>query len=93
MRSERLYWDDANVEHLWQAHQVTPDEAEEALIGFEGEEPTYLKARDGDYYALLGRTGGGRLLSMVGEYLDDGRLYIFSARDMNEREKRRFRGR
>ncbi len=86
-----LAWDDNNVDHLWQSHHVTPDEVEEALLGVEGDEPRYVQTRDGDYYALLGQTGGGRLLSMVAEYLDGGRLYVFSARDMNEREKRRYR--
>ena len=86
-----MYWDENNVQHLWQSHRVTPDEVEEALLGIDGEEPHFLQLRDGDYYAFLGQTGGGRLLSMAGEYLDDGRLYIFSARDLNAREKRRYR--
>lgn len=86
-----LVWNENNINHLWQSHRVTPDEVEDALLGIEGEDPHYLETRDGDYYAFLGQTGGGRLLSMVGEYLDDGCLYVFSARDMNAREKRHYR--
>ena len=86
-----LVWDDDNIVHLWWSHRVVPDEVEEALCGVEGEDPHYLETRDGAYYVFLGRTGGGRLLAMVGEYTNDGRLYVFSARDMNHREKQRFR--
>jgi uncharacterized DUF497 family protein len=86
-----LAWDDNNVDHLWQSHQVTPDEVEEVLLGIEGQDPQLVQTRDGDYHAFLGQTGGGRMLSMVGEFLDGRQLYVFSARDMNEREKRRYR--
>jgi uncharacterized DUF497 family protein len=86
-----LRWDANNIGHLWRSHGVTPDEVEEALLGFDREDPYLLRVRDGDYHAFLGRTGGGRLLSMVGEYLDDGGMYIFSARNMNAREKNRYR--
>lgn len=77
--------------HLWGSHRVTPDEVDEALNGVDGEHPRHLKTRDGELYVFLGQTGDGRLLSMVGEYLDDGCLYVFSARDMDAREKRRYR--
>ncbi len=88
-----LSWDANNVDHLWQSHHVTPDEVEDVLLGFEGEGGHFLQTRDGGYYAFLGETGDGRLLSIVGEYRDDGLLYIFSARDMNAREKRHYRRR
>lgn len=90
MPSEVLAWDENNVEHLWAAHRVTPDDIEDIFYGTTDESPHYTKRRDGDYYVFLGRTGGGRLLSLVGEYLQDGRLYVFGARDMNAREKRNF---
>ncbi len=88
-----LAWDESNVEHLWHSHQVTPEEVEEALLGDDGTEADYLMTRDTDYYAFLATSADGRPLSLVGEFLDDGRLYIFSARNMNEAQKRRYRRR
>lgn len=88
-----LVWDKNNLAHLWQSHQVTPDEVQEALLGVDGEESRFMMRRDGDYYRLLAETADGRLLSMIGEFLDSGTLYVFSARDMNSSEKRRFRSR
>ena len=85
-----LIWDEANVQHLWQSHQVTPDEVEEMLLGLPGEEPTYRQRRDGDYRIIYGETGGGRLLKVVGEIFRDG-FRVFAARDMDSRERRAFR--
>jgi len=93
-----LFWDDDdnNADHLWDSHQVTPDEVEEVLFGIDGEDTQYFQFRDGDNYAILGRTGGGRLLKMVGEFVrsDDtfagSRFRVFHAMDMDEAEKRRF---
>lgn len=88
-----LAWDENDLEHLWRSHQVTPEEVEEALLGIDGEEPDYLMTRDAAYYAFLASTSDGRLLSLVGEFLDDGRLYVFSCRDMDDAQKRRYRRR
>lgn len=81
-RPSHLHWDENNGDHLWQSHGITPDEVSEALLGIEGEIPRYMEARDGDYRVFFGETGDGRLLLMVGEYLD-----------MKAREKRRYRRR
>ncbi len=85
-----LIWDDENVSHLWQSHQVTPDEVEEVLFGLPGEEPTYRKRRDGDYLICYGETGGGRLLKLVGEFCEK-QFRVFAARDMDKDEKRAYR--
>jgi hypothetical protein len=85
-----LYWDHSNVEHLWERH-VTPDDVEEILFGIDGEDPIYRMRRDGDYYLIYGETGGGRLLKMAAEQLEDGRWRVFAAIDMNDNEKRNFR--
>lgn len=90
LRIDELYWDENNLQHLWRSHQVTADEIEDTLLGGDGEEPDYIEKRVGGYRAFLARTPGGRLLSLVGEYLGDGQLYIFSARDMTGAEKRRY---
>jgi hypothetical protein len=47
--------------------------------------------RDGGYYAILGETGSGRLLSMAGEKLAETKMRIFHAMDMNDNEKAAFR--
>lgn len=93
MRIARLFWDDNNVEHLWAAHRVTPDEAEEIIFGVDGEPASYRVLRDGGNYTIFGETGGGRLLIMVGEFLRDGRFRVFAAREMNQSEKRAYRTR
>lgn len=63
-----LYWDDNNLQHLWQSHQVAPDEVEEVLFGVDGEDATYRLRRDGDFLMVYGETGSGRLLKLVGEF-------------------------
>lgn len=91
MRIDELYWDDNNVDHLLASHYVTTDEIEEALLGDDEVPARYLVRRLGDAYELLGETATGRLLRMVGEFLADGRFRVFHARDMEARERRRFR--
>ncbi len=73
-----LRWDENNVNYLRDRHGVEVDEVVEALVEVD---------------VFLGMTVDGRLLAMVGEYLDDGGLYIFAARNMTGREKRCFRRR
>ena len=89
--TEPLYWDDNNRDHLWRSHQVTADDVEEMLFGVDGEEAVYRQRRDGEYLVVYGETGSGRLLKLVGEFMDDGRFRVFAAQEMNDREKRAFR--
>ena len=70
MRIARLFWNDNNVQHLWAAHRVTPDEVEEIVFGVDGESASYRILRDGENYRIFGETGGGRLLIMAGEFLE-----------------------
>lgn len=93
MRIDELYWDDDNVDHLFASHYVTPDEVEEALLGHDGEQSHYAVRRVGKLYEFLGETQSGRLLRMIGELRAGGRLRIFHARDMESRERRKFRKR
>jgi len=88
---EPLHWDDANEDHLWTAHRVTPDEVEELLFERDGFVPKTLVVRDGDYYVIFGETLGGRYLKLVGSLLQNGRFRVFGARDMEPAEKRRYR--
>jgi uncharacterized DUF497 family protein len=93
MRIAELFWNDDNVDHLWSAHRVTPDEIEEVVFGIDGEPSAYRLLRDGDNYKIFGKTGGGRLLLMVGTFLLDRRFRVFAARDMDDDEKRAYRTR
>lgn len=77
-------WDEANEEHLLLRHHVHADEVEEIFYG----RPAVR--RDGDVYVAIGPTGAGRWLLIVFE-LREGRIRAFSARDLNDREKRRFK--
>jgi len=43
-----------------------------------------------DVYAVFGRTNGSRLLSVFFVYTRDKRAIIVLARDMSERERRRY---
>ncbi len=93
MRITDLVWDDANVRHLWAAHQVTPDDVEEIIFGIDGEPARFRVVRDGVNYKISGETGGGRLLLVVGTFAHDGRFRAFAARDMGDLEKRTYRKR
>lgn len=74
-------------------HGITPDDVEEAIFGVDGEDARYIVRRDGDYYAILGETGNGKLLSMVAEKLEGDKLRVFHAMEMNDTEKSTFRRR
>lgn len=77
-------WDDFNVEHLAR-HGITPEEVEEL---FEG--PT-IRRRGGtdapDRYRGLGRTVGGRYLTVVYQAKPGGIVRAFTGRDMHAHER------
>jgi uncharacterized DUF497 family protein len=76
-------WNDWNTNHIAE-HDVEPFEAEEV-----GDAPYYLE-RKGDRYLAWGSTVDGRFLLVVYVRKPGGR-YVISARDMEDREKRRLR--
>lgn len=88
---DELYWDDSNIEHLWQSHQVSPDDVEEINFGIEGAASQYRARRHGDAYIIYGETGAGRLLKMVGEFVNARTFRVFGAQDMNAAERRSYR--
>ena len=90
LKITECYWDANNVEAI-SKHDVTPDEVEEAILGCDGESAVYLIRRDGDYYQVFGETGNGRLLAMVGEFVDGTVIRIFHAMNMTDRQRRAFR--
>jgi len=90
---EPLDWDDDNISHLLERHNVLVEEVEEILLGVAGEDPSYLFRRDGDHYKIYGETGDGRLLKLRGEFRSNGRFRVFHAMDMDRLEQREYRKR
>ncbi len=80
-------WDHRNVGHMLSRHNVTPEEVEEAA--FDGP-AVWERGRTGRYY-LLSRTVSGRFLFVVVAYLGRGKARAITARNMTDREKRRWR--
>ncbi len=68
-----------------------PQEVEEVLFG----RPLYRKIQRGhirgeDLYAAFGTTDAGRYLSVFFIHKIDGQAVILSARDMDQKERRRY---
>ena len=82
-REPGFQWDDGNIDHIFQRHGVDPHEVEEVFFF----DP--VVRRDGDVYRVYGRTFGGKYLALVCEWRGD-QLRVFSARPMNDQEKRRY---
>jgi uncharacterized DUF497 family protein len=89
MKIHALVWPDDRIEHI-ACHGVTPEEVEQACFGralvqrakSQGENPVYY---------VLGRTDAGRYLFCVVIRFPDGNGYPITAREMTDREKRRYR--
>jgi len=93
VRIDELIWDEWNVEHIAD-HGVEPEEVEDVCtsrrrlvlrIG--------LSKRGLKRYQVFGPTDSGRLLTIILDRVQPGQFYVVTARDMTEREKRRYRGR
>ena len=85
MRISELVVSDETEEHIWTKHRVTLDEVEEACVA----EPLVLRGRDGGY-AVYGRTDAGRYLLIVLYPRGRGAYALATARDMEDRERRRY---
>lgn len=84
-----LLWDEETVLHIQKKHQVDPEEVEE--LCFSAIPPLIEVGRGGPpLYYLLGQTLDGRYLFVVARYLFRGKAKIITARDMDQREKRRY---
>lgn len=83
-------WDKGNKDKNWQKHQVTTDEAEEVFDNepkffFENTKHSDKEERPG----LLGKTDGGRLLSVVFT-VRQNKIRVIMARDMSRKERRSY---
>jgi uncharacterized DUF497 family protein len=78
-------WDEYNEEKLLDRHGVSAFEAEQCFAN------PHTKRRVGDDLVMLGKTEGDRMLLLVYEQRSNGVVRIYSAREMNEKERRTYR--
>lgn len=91
MRIVDIIWSPKIIDKLAWKHGVTPEEVEEVLFG----RRLCRKIQKGhvpgeDLYVAFGRTHAGRYLSIFFIYKTDRQTFILSARDMDQKERRRF---
>ncbi|MDO8676000.1 MAG: BrnT family toxin [Candidatus Omnitrophota bacterium] len=77
-------WDLNNISHITE-HHVAPDEAEEACYN----NPLIFKTGLGRY-CLLGRTDGGRYLTIIADLMKKETVRVITAWDMSQAERKRF---
>jgi len=86
-----IIWLDAIIEKLTWKHQVLTSEVEELLTGqcriFKKESG---KVEGEHLYNALGRTKGGRYLSIFFIRKLNNKALIITARDMNKNERKRY---
>jgi uncharacterized DUF497 family protein len=82
---DRLAWDDWNLQHLRDRHQITREEVEQVLQNENSVAQETYKAR----YLVLGTTAAGRILAVVVGPVpgDPGAFYTFSARPAHRKER------
>ena len=83
MRINELHWNDWNEDHIAR-HGVAPDEVEEVVF----HRSYYLARIGGDRYLVIGRTDGGRLLSIIVDRDDGSNFFVVTARDAAPKERR-----
>ncbi len=78
-------WDEYNEEKLLNRHGVSALEAEQCFAN------PHSKRRAGDALLMLGKTDGDRMLLLLYEQKARGVVRVYSAREMNEKERRTYR--
>ncbi|KUK11956.1 MAG: Uncharacterized protein XD51_1131 [Moorella sp. 60_41] len=92
-----LRWRQDRIAHIEQKHGVTQEEVEEAVFNdpyailLRG--PRSESRHDSYIYYLLGRTTGGRYLTVVLLDLGGGAALPVTARDMSQKERRQYKRR
>ena len=86
--NDEFIWDDWNIDHL-AGHNVRPEEAEDAFLDTQ-RVPTVAHTGDDERrYAVIGRTGAGRILVVVFALVSDA-IYVITAYDASDRRKRQY---
>lgn len=88
MQITNLIWHEDNVLYIAR-HKVSPEEVEE--VCFSG--TLQIEVGRGGLYYITGQTGGGRYLFILLRYLGRGRARVITARDMDDKEKFRYKRR
>jgi uncharacterized DUF497 family protein len=78
-------WDEHNEEKLLDRHGVSAFEAEQCFTN------PHTKRRVGDALVMLGKTDRDRMLLLVYEQMSNGVVRVYSAREMNDKERRTYR--
>lgn len=88
MRVTNLEWDEDNIFHIAR-HEVSPEEAEEACFSYS----SCIEKAKGELYYITGQTEAGRYLFLVVKYIGRGKAKVITARDMDRKEKARYKKR
>jgi uncharacterized DUF497 family protein len=83
-RRYNLLWDDENEEHIAR-HGVEPIEVEKVVRGY----PYVTRGRKRTY-RLIGRTDGGRLLTVILARIVGSEFYVVTACDADSSERRAY---
>ena len=89
MKIRSLVWPDDRIDHIAR-HAVTPEEVEEACFGDALVQRAASEGSNPVYY-VLGQSEAGRYLFCVVIQFPDGKGYPVTARDMTDKERRRYR--
>lgn len=89
MKIYGLVWNSDRIDHIAQ-HNVTPNEVEEVCLGNPFIQRTKSQGENPVYY-VLGQTNEGRYLFCVIVRFPDGKGFTVTARNMTDKEKRRYR--
>lgn len=81
----KLLWDEWNMEYI-RKHGVSPREVEETL-----EEKIFISKGRNRTYSITGQTVGDRYLVIVLGIRGKGIFYPITAREADNKEKRRFK--
>lgn len=84
IKIKSLRWDEWNTNHI-KRHGVLSEEVEEVCKGIYQQQPTYKNR-----FLILGKTIKGRALTIVLAKEKLGLYYPITARDMSQKERRRF---
>lgn len=86
-----LIWLDEVTDKIASKHHVTQAEVEDVLSGTPGlKRMSKGRFRGEHVYRALGRTRGGRYLTVFFIYKRTGEALILSARDMDKKERRSY---
>lgn len=91
MKIREVIWLESVVEKLERKHHVTQDEVEELLSSH----PRFFWMEEGkfkgeDVYVTLGQSAAGRYLAVFFIYKLNRDIIILSARDMTQKERKRY---